>query len=214
MFLKNYEGDVDDLALAFTAIDTALGTHKEVPLIKNGENIPVTNENKLRYIYMVAHYRLNVKLRPQCNAFINGMRDVIPVSWLGLFSENELQSVISGINKTINIDELQQYTKYVGGYSSLSPAVRILWDVLRSFNQQDRQKFLHFVTSCERAPPLGFSQLEPKFTIQWVPNPTGEKLPSASTCFNILKLPDYKSKKTLKEKILYSIRSNSGFGLT
>ena len=85
------------------------------------------------------------------------------------------------------IDELQQYTKYVGGYSSLSPAVRILWDVLRSFNQQDRQKFLHFVTSCERAPPLGFSQLEPKFTIQWVPNPTGEKLPSASTCFNILK---------------------------
>ena len=58
------------------------------------------------------------------------------------------------------------------------------------------------------------SQLEPKFTIQWVPNPTGEKLPSASTCFNILKLPDYKSKKTLKEKILYSIRSNSGFGLT
>jgi ubiquitin-protein ligase E3 C len=214
MFLKNYQGEVDDLALAFTAIDTALGTHKEVPLIPNGENIPVTNENKLRYIYMVAHYRLNVKLRPQCNAFIHGMRDVIPVSWLGLFSENELQSVISGINKTINIDELQQHAKYVGGYSSLSPAIRTLWDVLRSFNQQDRQKFLHFVTSCERAPPLGFAQLEPKFTVQWVPNPTGEKLPSASTCFNILKLPDYKSKKILKEKILYSIRSNSGFGLT
>ena len=33
-----------------------------------------------------------------------------------------------------------------------------------------------------------------------------------SLCFNILKLPDYKSKKTLKEKILYSIRSNRGFG--
>ena len=35
-----------------------------------------------------------------------------------------------------------------------------------------------------------------------------------SRCFNILKLPDYKSKKILKEKMLYSIRSNSGFGLT
>ena len=120
MFLKSYNGDVDDLALAFTAVDTALGTHKEVPLIPNGDNIPVTNENKLKYIYMVAHYRLNVKLRPQCNAFIRGMRDVIPVSWLGIFSENELQSVISGIKRKIDINELQQHTKYVGGTHQLA----------------------------------------------------------------------------------------------
>jgi ubiquitin-protein ligase E3 C len=31
---------------------------------------------------------------------------------------------------------------------------------------------------------------------------------------NILKLPDYKNEKVLREKLLYAINSNSGFDLT
>ena len=173
----------------------------------------MTNENKLKYVYLVAHYRLNVKLQKQCSAFISGMREVIPVSWLRLFSENELQSVISGISNGINIDELQKYTRYAGGYTALSPSVRRLWEVLRSFTQKEREKFVRYVTSCERAPPLGFSQLHPPFTIQWVEDTN--KLPGASTCFNALKLPDYSNKDILRKKLLYVINiENLGFGLT
>jgi ubiquitin-protein ligase E3 C len=40
------------------------------------------------------------------------------------------------------------------------------------------------------------------------------RLPTASTCFNILKLPTYTSKKMMKEKVLVAIKSNSGFELT
>jgi len=40
------------------------------------------------------------------------------------------------------------------------------------------------------------------------------RLPSAATCMNLLKLPKYDSEEMLKEKLLYAIRSNSGFELS
>ena len=40
-----------------------------------------------------------------------------------------------------------------------------------------------------------------------------EKLPTASTCFNVLRLPGYSNAKIMKEKLLYAINSNSGFDL-
>ena len=45
---------------------------------------------------------------------------------------------------------------------------------------------------------------------------TGAKarLPTASTCFNLLKLPNYQKKSVLKEKLLYAITSNTGFELS
>jgi len=39
-------------------------------------------------------------------------------------------------------------------------------------------------------------------------------LPTASTCFNLLKLPVYSSQARLKERLLYAIRSNAGFELS
>ena len=113
---------------------------------------------------------------------------------------------------SLNISDLQKYTRYAGGYSSVSPSIRRLWAILKTFNQKELEKFLQFVTSCERAPPLGFSQLEPPFCVQWVPDTN--RLPSASTCFNTLKIPDYGNQSILRKKLMYVINSNAGFGLT
>ena len=41
-----------------------------------------------------------------------------------------------------------------------------------------------------------------------------DRLPTAATCFNLLKLPNFKSKKVLKERLLYAIKSESGFDLS
>jgi hypothetical protein len=49
MFLKTYTEDVSDLCLTFTVSNDDFGV-SEVPLIANGANIEVTNENKNRYI--------------------------------------------------------------------------------------------------------------------------------------------------------------------
>ena len=50
MFLKNYEGDAEDLCLTFTVANDDFGGSREIPLVPNGANVPVTDENKRRYI--------------------------------------------------------------------------------------------------------------------------------------------------------------------
>ena len=41
-----------------------------------------------------------------------------------------------------------------------------------------------------------------------------ERLPTSSTCMNILRMPNYENKLKMKNKILYAIRAKSGFELS
>ena len=41
-----------------------------------------------------------------------------------------------------------------------------------------------------------------------------DRLPTSSTCMNILRLPDYGDKVKLKNKLLYAIKAKSGFDLS
>ena len=88
------------------------------------------------------------------------------------------------------------------------------WSIVIEMDDDDKGNLVKFVTSCQRPPSLGFSDLHPQFSIQRVDCNDDTRLPSASTCFNILKLPTYSSKQILKEKLLTSIRSQSGFDLS
>jgi len=149
---------------------------------------------------------------------------------LRLFNTPELQRLISGDDVAIDIADLRKHTKYAGGYTDLSPTVRDLWAVLADLSNEDRAAFLKFVTSCSKPPLLGFAHLHPSFTIQCVSGDPDEmpsmlaffgmgrketgRLPTASTCFNLLKLPNFKSRKILKERLLYAIKSGSGFELS
>lgn len=57
--LKNYIGDVSDLGLDFTAVQSDFGTNKIEELKPNGTNITVTNQNRIEYIHLMADYKLN-----------------------------------------------------------------------------------------------------------------------------------------------------------
>lgn len=41
-----------------------------------------------------------------------------------------------------------------------------------------------------------------------------DRLPTASTCFNLLKLPNYMRRAVLKEKLRYALAANAGFELS
>ena len=41
-----------------------------------------------------------------------------------------------------------------------------------------------------------------------------DRLPTASTCFNLLKLPNYTKKSILRDKLRYAISANAGFELS
>jgi hypothetical protein len=69
-----------------------------------------------------------------------------------------------------------------------------------------------------RPPLLGFKHLQPRIAINMrghVGNEADENaLPTASTCFNLLKLPPYRNEDTLRRKLLFAIESAQGFDLS
>jgi ubiquitin-protein ligase E3 C len=81
IFLKNYTGDVEkDFALNFTISIEEFGVSKSIELIPNGSMIPVTKENRIQYLYLTAHYKVNLQIRKQCEAFFRGLQDLIDVN--------------------------------------------------------------------------------------------------------------------------------------
>ena len=83
-------------------------------LKRNGADLPVTKANCIEYIHLMAHYRLNVQIERQFQAFRRGVSAVVPLQWLRLFSQNELQVLISGARVPVDTPDLQLNTKYSG----------------------------------------------------------------------------------------------------
>ncbi|XP_028777115.1 E3 ubiquitin-protein ligase UPL7 [Neltuma alba] len=224
MYVKHYDGDVKEFSLDFTVTEESFGKWNVVELRSGGKEMLVTNENKMQYIHAMADYKLNQQILPFSNAFYRGLTDLISPSWLKLFNASEFNQLLSGGKYDIDIDDLKNNTRYTGGYNEGSRTVKIFWEVIKDFEPQERCMLLKFVTSCSRAPLLGFKYLQPAFTIHKVASDAPlwaafggqdvERLPSASTCYNTLKLPTYKRASTLRTKLLYAISSNAGFELS
>ncbi|KAI5104642.1 ubiquitin-protein ligase E3C, partial [Silurus meridionalis] len=213
LFLKSYEGDVEDLGLNFTVLNNDLGEAQVVELKLDGKDIPVTTANRIAYIHLVADYRLNKQIRAHCLAFRQGLANVLNLEWLRMFDQQEMQVLISGAHVPICLDDLKKFTNYSGGYSPTHPVIKIFWDVVENFSDEEKRKLLKFVTSCSRPPLLGFKDLYPAFCIHNGGNDL-ERLPSASTCMNLLKLPEFCDQQLMKSKLLYAIESSSGFELS
>ncbi|GAC95464.1 hypothetical protein PHSY_003040 [Pseudozyma hubeiensis SY62] len=210
--LKNYQGNVEDLSLNFTVTDEEFGVSMTRELVPGGANIPVTNLNRMEYIFRISHYRLSTQIQHQCNAFFNGLADIINPRWLRNFNREELSILISGTDDPVDIADLRQNT-VLGGYHEADLTVQHFWKVLEDFDQPMRKAFLKFVTSSPNPPLLGFSQLNPRFGIRKAGDDKS-RLPTASTCVNMLKLPDYADEQTCREKLRYAIQSEAGFDLS
>jgi len=203
----------EELSLNFTVTDSEFGVAHTLDLLPNGSNIPVTRENRLRYIALVASYRLNVQIRPQCTAFLEGLSDVVDPKWLRMFDQRELQILIGGVEDEIDIDDLRDHTVYGGVYDEADETIRGFWSVVKSFDHKQRRALLRFVTSCSRPPLLGFGELNPQFAIRDATDDQN-RLPTSSTCVNLLKLPRYRDERTLRHKLLTAINANAGFDLS
>ena len=107
--------------------------------------------------------------------------------------------------KKIDVDDWQASAGLLG-YSRESDQVKWFWAVVRRMAPEEHGKLLHFCTGLVRAPASGFTNLmgyhgqQQRFTIERDPRGI-EWLPTASTCFNTLKLPPYPSAQTLAAKL-------------
>lgn len=221
--LKNYPGDVRDLSLDFTIEDQVSLPDQPVrtvtrSLVPNGADMAVTNENRPLYISYVARHRLVVQPYAQTRAFLRGLGMIIDPAWLSMFNQNELQRLVGGDSSEIDVEDLRRHTTYSGVYAvgddgREHPTVQLFWEVMHGLEDSQRRDVLKYVTSTPRAPLLGFSQLRPPFSIRDAGSDQ-DRLPSASTCVNLLKLPQYESAEVLREKLLYAVTSGAGFDLS
>jgi ubiquitin-protein ligase E3 C len=221
--LKNFQGDVSELGIDFTIADQISGPGEAFKtatknLVLNGDQVAVTNDNRLLYISYVARHRLVVQPAAQTNAFLHGLRSIIRPTWLSMFNQSELQRLVGGDSTPIDLDDLRRNTVYSGLYeigddNQEHDTIKLFWNVLEKFTDAQRRDLLKYVSSTPRAPLLGFSQLNPKFSIRDGGHDEN-RLPSTSTCVNLLKLPRYSKESTLREKLLYAIQSGAGFDLS
>ncbi|GMM28144.1 ubiquitin-ubiquitin ligase [Martiniozyma asiatica (nom. inval.)] len=218
ILLISSENEMEQLNLTFSITDYYFlsdGTKEyvEIDLIPSGHSVQVNLQNRLQFVFLLTKFKLETQFQTLTDSFLEGLFSVIEPHWLSLFDSHELQTLISGGEQQINIDDLFDNVEF-GGFSRQDETVQHLYEILDEFDNDHRAQFLKFVTSCPKQPLLGFKELSPKFGIRNAGRQDLVRLPTASTCVNLLKIPDYKDKETLRRKLLQSIKSGAGFDLS
>ncbi|XP_076078834.1 E3 ubiquitin-protein ligase HACE1-like [Mytilus galloprovincialis] len=208
--------DIDNLGLDLTfSVETdVFGVMQEVELKPGGRKITVTEENKTEYAQLVTELRMTRAIQPQINSFLSGFHQYIPQSLIQMFDEYELELMLSGIPE-IDISDWEKHTEY-NGYDRQSSVIQWFWEIVEDFSQENRVLLLQFTTGSSRVPFGGFEKFvggggPQHFTIAIVPYKE-HTLPTASTCINMLKMPEYKSKTELHNRLMVALQcGNQGY---
>ena len=148
----------DVLDLTFAVEEEVFGETQLVELRPDGASIAVTNENKEEYVRLVTEQRLTNSIKQQIDAFLTGFLEVIPRDLIQIFSEQELELLISGL-PDIDVDAWKNHTE-LQGYSSSDSMVQWWWRAVRSFDQTQKAKLLQFITGTSKVPLEGFAHLQ------------------------------------------------------
>lgn len=212
--ISQYKLEDLNLEINFSTEIDEFGKTKIIDLIPNGRNIPVTDENKHKYIELLCELKVTNSIKEQLEAFMDGFKELIQPKLISIFDDKELELLISGI-PTIDLNDLKENVEY-HNYTPNSIQIIWLWEVLEEFDENKKASFLQFVTGTSRVPLGGFKNLmgmrgEQKMIIY---KAYGEdRLPTAHTCFNQLDLPEYSSKECLRSKLIRAImEGKEGFG--
>lgn len=204
---KMTDEELESLELTFS-----INTDKyQFALVPKGDTVQVTHANLLNYIHQLSNFKMNTSMHIQSKYFLEGLFELIPAHWLKMFDFNELQMLISGAESSINIEDWKSNVEY-SRYGLEDLTIRLFWEVVEEMTDQERSKLVKFVTSVARAPLNGFGVLNPKFAIRY--GGDADRLPTASTCVNLLKLPGYRDKETMRSKLLYAINTEAYFDLS
>lgn len=63
-------------------------------------------------------------------------------------------------NEIYDWEALESSAEYKNGYHSGDPVIRAFWEVLNEFNEDDKKKFLLFLTGSDRIPIRGMKAIK------------------------------------------------------
>ncbi|XP_016395365.1 E3 ubiquitin-protein ligase HECTD3 [Sinocyclocheilus rhinocerous] len=174
---------------------TPLSDGRLVELIPGGSGVVVRYEDRMEFICLVQKSRLE-ESREQIAAMQAGLVKVVPQAVLDLLTWQEVEKKVCG-DPEITVEALKRLTRYED-LEQTDVRVQYLWEALMNFTNEDRSRFLRFVTGRSRLPA----------PIYIFPDKQGSEttdaLPQSSTCSSTLYLPKYPSAKVCEEKLRYA----------
>ena len=205
--------DVSDLCLTFAIDDNQFGKITTIELVENGENVEVTNDNRMEYVSLYANYKLRKSVIKQITAFCSGFEEIIPPVYFKIFSPSELDLLICGIPQ-IDLEDMKNFAYYDFPYYINHPTIIMFFNVLSKWSQENVAKFLLFVSGSSQVPVGGFKYFKDcgkPFRISYIYDKY--RLPVAHTCFRTIDLPEYDDENDMNEKLMMAI-NNCDFGLS
>jgi hypothetical protein len=175
---------------------------------KNCEAKPVTNANREAFVVDYIDHLTRLSVLPALQAFKRGFNACLQPKSLHFFSPRTLRSLVEG-TQHISIPFLRRCARYEQGYTESHPTILNFWRVAADFDQVDCRHLLEFVTASDRVPVTGYEGI----TFHIVRVSDTRLLPTSSTCFGKLYLPDYENEEVLKGKVELAIRNSKGFGV-
>ena len=198
----------EELDTNFTVVDDKFGEKIIIPLKPDGEKTMINNTNKEEYVRLYTDWFFNKSIEEYFKSFEKGFYKIFHKSLIKILTPEELELIICG-TQYLDFYELKRACQYED-FDPNSESIKYFWEILLDFNEEEKKKFLSFVTGCDRAPIDGLGSL--KITVSNGGSDLNQ-LPTAHTCFNNLILPDYKNKEKMKKAIHTAIYYSEGFGL-
>ncbi|XP_028667080.1 E3 ubiquitin-protein ligase HECTD3 isoform X2 [Erpetoichthys calabaricus] len=174
---------------------TQLSDGRVVDLKPGGETMVVQYEDRKEFIQLVQKARLEESCE-QIAAIQRGLMKVVPQAVLDLLTWQELEKKVCG-DPEITVEALKRLTRYED-LGQTDARVQYLWEALTNFTNEDRSRFLRFVTGRSRLPAPIYIFPDKQG------NETSDALPQSSTCSSTLFLPNYPSAKVCEEKLRYA----------
>uniref|UniRef100_A0A668AFA4 HECT domain containing 3 n=1 Tax=Myripristis murdjan TaxID=586833 RepID=A0A668AFA4_9TELE len=128
---------------------TLLSDGQMVELIPGGSNVAVRYEDRREFIRLVQKARLE-ESKQQIAAMQAGLLKVVPQAVLDLLTWQEVEKKVCG-DPEITVEALKRLTRYED-LEQTDVRVQYLWEALMNFTNEDRSRFLRFVTGRSRLP--------------------------------------------------------------
>lgn len=201
---------VTDLALDFT-----LPGDDAIELQPGGSAAAVTSGNMLAYCDAVTSFLLSRGVTAAVQALREGFNWYVPLVALQMLTVEEVYQLLAGHETAITRDEFEQHSEANYGYTLHCKHVQWLFDILAAFTLEEQKQFFLFLTGSAHLPVGGLGRLRPSFTIVRKTSEDAaikeqDLLPSAMTCQNYLKLPQYDSRAEMEKKLRFAMTEGSG----
>ena len=169
---------------------------KDIELIKNGQEIKVTLENVGKYIELAKSMRIE-EMKNQIKFIKDGLYSAIGKNILQIINWNQFEDMVCG-KAQFDIEDFINHTTC----DHKEKVIQWFWDWLKNCKEEDKFKYLKFVSGRSRLPKLNYTH-----SITVINFKDKNQLPVAHTCSSALDLPNYESKKILCEKMQYAIEN-------